>query len=60
MKSITRITLAAALVLTAASSSLHVSASPTAKIAAVPNKALPTPMCAPDDPNACGMARGRR
>jgi hypothetical protein len=23
------------------------------------NSALPTPMCAPDDPNACGIGQGR-
>jgi hypothetical protein len=59
MKSITRIALAAAFALTAVATT-QVSAAPAAKVTVARNSALPTPMCAPDDPNACGMARGRR
>jgi hypothetical protein len=60
MKSITRIAIAAAFALTAALTTTQVSAAPAAKVTVARNSALPTPMCAPDDPNACGMARGRR
>lgn len=48
----------AALVLTGAVASTQVSAS-TSKVTVARNSALPTPMCAPDDPNACGMGAGR-
>jgi hypothetical protein len=60
MKSIIRTAAIAAFALTAAVASTHVSAAPTAKVTVARSSALPTPMCAPDDPNACGMARGRR
>jgi hypothetical protein len=60
MKSITRIALAITFALTAAFTATQVSAAPTAKVTIARDSALPTPMCAPDDPNACGMARGRR
>jgi hypothetical protein len=58
MKSIIR-TVVAALVVTGAFASTQISASTTAsaKVNAVRSSALPTPMCAPDDPNACGIAR---
>jgi hypothetical protein len=50
----------AALVLTGAVASSQVSsASTSSKITVSRNSALPTPMCAPDDPNACGMGAGR-
>jgi hypothetical protein len=29
------------------------------KVTATRTSMLPVPMCAPDDPNACGIARGR-
>ena len=29
------------------------------KVVAARTSMLPIPMCAPDDPNACGMAQGR-
>ena len=29
------------------------------KVTAARTSMLPIPMCAPDDPNACGMAQGR-
>ena len=35
------------------------SASTKNKVTAARTSMLPIPMCAPDDPNACGMARGR-
>jgi hypothetical protein len=44
-----------ALVLTGAIASTQVSASTHAKVTVARNSALPVPMCAPDDPNACGM-----
>ena len=59
MKLIVR-TVVAALVLTGAVASTQVSsASTNSKITVAKNSALPTPMCAPDDPNACGMGAGR-
>ena len=49
-----------ALVLTGAVASTQVSAAASSsKITVARNSALPTPMCAPDDPNACGMGAGR-
>ncbi|MDE1178032.1 MAG: hypothetical protein PW789_15765 [Edaphobacter sp.] len=45
-----------ALVLTGAAASTQISAASTSsKISVARNSALPTPMCAPDDPNGCGM-----
>jgi hypothetical protein len=58
MKIIVR-TVVAALVLTGAVASTQVSSASTSKVAVAKNSALPTPMCAPDDPNACGMGAGR-
>ena len=59
MKSIVR-AVVAALVLTGAVASTQISsASPASKISVARNSALPTPMCAPDDPNACGLGSGR-
>jgi hypothetical protein len=50
----------AALVLTGAFASTQISsASTTSKVTVARNSALPTPMCAPDDPNACGLGSGR-
>ncbi len=57
MKSIIR-TLAVALALTGAFASTQISSASTcAKASIARNSALPVPMCAPDDPNACGIAR---
>jgi hypothetical protein len=56
MKSITR-ALAVALALTGAFASTQISSASTAKVTVARSSALPTPMCAPDDPNACGIAR---
>lgn len=58
MKTIVR-AVVVALVLTGAVASTHVSASTSSKVTLAKNSALPTPMCAPDDPNACGMGAGR-
>ena len=47
-----------ALVLTGAAASTQVSAATSSsKVTVARTSALPTPMCAPDDPNACGIAR---
>jgi len=58
MKLIVR-TVVAALVLTGAVASTQISSASTSKVTVAKNSALPTPMCAPDDPNACGMGAGR-
>jgi len=58
MKTIVR-TVVAALVLTGAIASTQLSSASTSKVTVAKNSALPTPMCAPDDPNACGMGAGR-
>ena len=58
MKIIVR-TVVAALVLTGAIASTQVSSASTSEVTVAKNSALPTPMCAPDDPNACGMGAGR-
>ncbi len=59
MKTIVRLSVAA-LVLTGAIASTQVSsASTSSKVTVARNSALPIPMCAPDDPNACGMGKGR-
>jgi hypothetical protein len=45
-----------ALVLTGAAASTQIaSASASSKVTIAKNSAMPTPMCPPDDPNACGM-----
>jgi hypothetical protein len=58
MKSIIR-SVVAALVITGAFASTQISSASTssAKVTVARNSAMPTPMCAPDDPNACGIAR---
>ena len=58
MKLIIR-TAVAALVITGAFASSQVSSASTAQVTVARNSALPVPMCAPDDPNACGITRGR-
>ena len=58
MKLIVRATVVA-LVLTGAIASTQISSASTSKVTVAKNSALPTPMCAPDDPNACGMGAGR-
>ena len=50
----------AVLVLTGAAASTQISfASTQNKVTVAKVSCLPIPSCAPDDPNACGMARGR-
>ena len=44
-----------ALVLTGAVASTQISASAQSKVTVAKSSALPTPMCAPDDPNCCGI-----
>ncbi|HEY2038703.1 MAG TPA: hypothetical protein VGG95_03510 [Edaphobacter sp.] len=56
MKFIAR-TIAVALALTGAFASTQISSASAAKVSVARNSALPVPMCAPDDPNACGLAR---
>jgi hypothetical protein len=57
MKLIIR-TVAVALALTGAFASTQISsASTSAKVSVARNSAMPVPRCAPDDPNACGIAR---
>ncbi|HEY0161285.1 MAG TPA: hypothetical protein VGB69_01285 [Edaphobacter sp.] len=59
MKLIVRLSVAA-LVLTGAIASTQVSsASTSSKVTVARNSAYPTPMCPPDDPNACGLGKGR-
>jgi hypothetical protein len=49
-----------ALVLTGVAATTQLSyASSQNKVTAARVSCLPVPMCAPDDPNACGMAQGR-
>jgi hypothetical protein len=51
-------TAVAALVITGAFASSQISSTSTAaKVSVARNSALPIPMCAPDDHNACGIAR---
>jgi hypothetical protein len=58
MKAIVRITvIALAAVGFVASAQTSTKTTKTAVVAKV--SALPVPMCAPDDPNACGMGAGR-
>jgi hypothetical protein len=45
-------------VIGAAASTLTPTASAHHKVAATRTSMLPVPVCAPDDPNACGMAKG--
>ena len=55
MKLITR-TFVIVLALTGAAATTQISsASAQTKIAVAKSSAMPTPMCAPDDPNACGI-----
>lgn len=42
----------------AASSQVSSAATSQAKVTVSKTSALPIPMCAPDDPNACGIAQG--
>ena len=46
-----------ALVLTGAVASTQVSSASTKTAVVAKTSAMPIPMCAPDDPNACGMGQ---
>jgi hypothetical protein len=59
MKSIVRIFVAILVLTGAAATTQTSSASTQNKVVATRTSMLPVPMCAPDDPNACGMAQGR-
>ena len=52
-------TVVAALVVTGAFASTQISSASTssAQVTVARNSAMPVPTCAPDDPNACGIAR---
>ena len=59
MKTIVR-AFVAILVLTGAVATTQTSSASTqTKVTAARTSMLPVPVCAPDDPNACGMAQGR-
>jgi hypothetical protein len=55
MKFIVRAFVLALTVTGAAASTQITSASAQTKVAVAKTSAMPIPMCAPDDPNACGM-----
>ena len=59
MKTIVRAFVLALVVTGAAASTQIASASNQTKIAVAKTSAMPVPCCAPDDPNACGIANGR-
>ena len=53
-------TIVVVLALTGAAATTQTSSASTHnKVTATRTSMLPVPMCAPDDPNACGIARGR-
>ena len=53
-------TLVVVLALTGAAATTQTSSASTQnKVVAARTSMLPIPVCAPDDPNACGMAQGR-
>ena len=56
MKTIIRASVLA-LVVTGVAASTQISSASTKTAVLAKTSALPTPMCAPDDPNACGMGR---
>ena len=59
MKLIAR-TFVVVLVLTGVAATTQTSSASTQnKVTATGTSMLPIPSCAPDDPNACGMAQGR-
>jgi hypothetical protein len=59
MKNIVRAFIVVLAITGAVASTQTSSASTQPKIAVAKTSALPIPMCAPDDPNACGIAQGR-
>ena len=53
-------TLVVVLALSGAAATTQTSSATTQnKVTATRTSMLPVPVCAPDDPNACGMAQGR-
>jgi hypothetical protein len=46
------------LAVTGAAASTQISSANTSKVTIAKTSALPIPMCAPDDPNACGITGG--
>ena len=53
-------TLVVILALSGAAATTQTSSAATQnKVTATRTSMLPVPVCAPDDPNACGMAQGR-
>lgn len=59
MKHIVRAFVAVLVLTGAVATSQTSSASAKNKVTVAKVSMLPIPMCAPDDPNACGMAQGR-
>jgi hypothetical protein len=59
MKSIVRVFVSMLVLTGAVATTQTPSASTQIKVTAVRTSMLPVPVCAPDDPNACGMAQGR-
>ncbi|MBS1801084.1 MAG: hypothetical protein JSS95_14825 [Acidobacteria bacterium] len=55
MKHIVRATVVALVLTGAVASTQATSSSSKATVTAAKTSAMPIPMCAPDDPNACGM-----
>jgi hypothetical protein len=59
MKSIVRAFVAVLILTGVAATTQTSSASTHNKVTIARTSMLPIPMCAPDDPNACGIAQGR-
>jgi hypothetical protein len=59
MKNIVRAFIVVLAITGAVASTQTSSASTQSKIAVAKTSALPIPMCAPDDPNGCGIGQGR-
>ena len=59
MKNIVRALVVVLAVTGAVATTLTPSASAQHKVIATRTSIVPVPTCAPDDPNACGMAQGR-
>jgi hypothetical protein len=59
MKNIVRAFVAVLVLTGAVATTQTASASAQTKVTATRVNMLPVPMCAPDDPNACGMGLGR-
>jgi hypothetical protein len=59
MKHIVRAFVAVLVLTGAVATTQTTSASTQNKVTVARTSMLPIPMCAPDDPNGCGMAQGR-